>query len=461
MKKLFCFLCFSLTYILAYAQSTYFNKRYDFYNSWEVSWNIIQKDSSYYLSGGAGQSQSNFSKIGCIKINSNGDTVFKKIYGTDSIYFSTGLSGAMIETVDSCFIMAGSTSNINSDYNSMLFKINTVGDSLWCKIYDTPAHSEIAYQIKQLPGRDFIICGVTDTLGNDQGLLMRTDSLGNIIWKKTYGNGSDEMFCSVDIMQDGSFIASGYRTNGINYVTYVVKTDASGNSQWQQFFSNDGGCIVACSFIEYSIGWKDYTKLYLIKLSSSGALQWQQKYGAARWGTFPWIVYQLPDSNFIITGNITDTSATRIFGLVAHIKYNGDSIFNRNYQKLTGQNSENYLRDIKQTPDGGFVACGFVAPLAPDTGTQDMWVIKLDSMGCDTANCQTNTGIFNHTPQTVEVTVYPNPATNSITISTSIYLQNTELIIYDLTGKEIYRKQEDILPKKQKLIPLHFRKAFT
>ena len=88
---------------------------------------------------------------------------------------------------------------------------------------------------------------------------------------------------------------------------------------------------------------------------------------------------------------------------------------------------------MRQTTEIGFVLVGFVAPLG--TETQDMWVLKLDSMGCDTAGCQF-VGKEEITMPHKELKVYPNPFTEELIIETG-YDFTGSIIVSDVTGKVI------------------------
>jgi hypothetical protein len=87
--------------------------------------------------------------------------------------------------------------------------------------------------------------------------------------------------------------------------------------------------------------------------------------------------------------------------------------------------------------------------MQPDTGTQDAWVIKLDSMGCDTPGCALGTGIehpWNPVPDSRSLLIFPNPADQYINIRYPILDTRYSLFIYDLFGR---KQDEIIIPKGQ------------
>ncbi|MDQ3051046.1 MAG: hypothetical protein M3Q95_09195 [Bacteroidota bacterium] len=69
-----------------------------------------------------------------------------------------------------------------------------------------------------------------------------------------------------------------------------------------------------------------------------------------------------------------------------------------------------YFRDVKETPDGGIICCGFGQGAS---GNQDGWLVKLDSTGClSSNNCGAPTGLFEAVSSTAyQISVSPNPIT--------------------------------------------------
>ena len=86
------------------------------------------------------------------------------------------------------------------------------------------------------------------------------------------------------------------------------------------------------------------------------------------------------------------------------------------------------MRDIIPTSDTGIIACGFVIPALPDTGIQSAWVIKLDSIGCEWAGCDTTVGIEEHggweeetgrpgdREKSGSLVVFPNPTSGVLSV---------------------------------------------
>ncbi|HRH37841.1 MAG TPA: T9SS type A sorting domain-containing protein [Flavobacteriales bacterium] len=84
-------------------------------------------------------------------------------------------------------------------------------------------------------------------------------------------------------------------------------------------------------------------------------------------------------------------------------------------------NGRGLLRDVQPTPDGGFIAVGMAFNQAPYS--QDVWVIKTDSMGCIEPGCNLIQGMQTQITNLRDVLkVSPNPvaAGSSIQVSTAL-----------------------------------------
>ena len=69
-------------------------------------------------------------------------------------------------------------------------------------------------------------------------------------------------------------------------------------------------------------------------------------------------------------------------------KANGDSIWvNTHENDANGLFNQNYLWDVIQLPDGGFMVAGEVLEYPSCCSSSRPWVIRVDSNGCILQNC--------------------------------------------------------------------------
>ena len=285
-----------------------------------------------------------------------------------------------------------------------------------------------------------------DTFGNV--LIIKTDSSGNLLWQKDYGYfGSEETAFAFTQTSDGGYALTGWRYFPNSLIDiYLLKIDSLGNFQWDTTYgsqwpemawsiisSQDGNIVIAGTYA-YSNG--GLQQPYLAKFDLSGNMLWERKYaGGFGIGGTLYSVRELNDGSLISTGDDGfPPFPPDIRGLILKTTANGDSLWYKNY--YSSFNGRSYLKDIYPSPDGGFVACGYVIPQAPDTGHQDLWVLKVDSVGCEISNC--TVGIIDYAENKIKVSVYPNPFTNELNIEFDQADRLNELRVFNILGNEIF-----------------------
>ena len=200
-----------------------------------------------------------------------------------------------------------------------------------------------------------------------------------------------------------------------------------------------------------------YSRINIIKLDNEGNEIWNKKYGESVIHKYLLNVITLNNGNIIAVGSVykPDPEPERM-GWILKTTSNGDSLWYREYKNINGEESQNRLKDIISTNDNGFIACGYVLPVQPDTGSQDSWVIKLDSIGCDTAGCDPTVAINeNEEMESIgdeeRMVLYPNPASERINCRLSVVNCRFSIYVYDMFG----RKMDEIrVPEGQQKVQL-------
>jgi hypothetical protein len=144
--------------------------------------------------------------------------------------------------------------------------------------------------------------------------LVKTDTLGNQQWYRTFNaNGANRGYC-LQQTEDGGYIIAGetYIGNDQNDV-YLIKTDSLGNQQWCRTFGGnrddrgrfvrqtfDNGYIIAGYTRTYGAGDND---ICLIKTDEEGNQVWFNTYGRPT-NDYGYCVQQVDDGGYIVIGSI-------------------------------------------------------------------------------------------------------------------------------------------------------------
>ena len=192
--------------------------------------NAINKTNNGFIIGGATTPDGFTTDSYLIRTNAYGDTIWTKSYD----YSQNDVIRAVEQTNDGGFILGGFVANVNigNQQNIFLVKTDSNGDTLWTKFY-WQNFVEGFYALQQTTDGGFILTGyTTDTLTQTNALLlMKTDLLGNIEWKKLFGQGGTQAVLGTYVKQtkDGGYIICGLNNNANPFGTYLIKTDSLGN----------------------------------------------------------------------------------------------------------------------------------------------------------------------------------------------------------------------------------------
>jgi hypothetical protein len=166
-----------------------------------------------------------------MKTDDQGVVLWTKTYAIGSY------SSCLQQTTDGGFVLVGMI--VTDDQPDIyLVKTNSSGDTLWTKTIGTSDSLEFARAVRQLPD-GYIIAGHVGPmpLAGVDGLLVKTDLSGDVMWKRSYGDSLSDVCNSVEIAPDGGFIVSG-NTNCMWHVhvgnMWVFKTDPAGNLLWER-----------------------------------------------------------------------------------------------------------------------------------------------------------------------------------------------------------------------------------
>jgi hypothetical protein len=354
--------------------------------------------------------------------------------------------GSMVSTNDGGYIICGSTQNFgaNTNNNIYLIKLSSTFDTLWTKTYGGLVGDE-GSQVVQTNDNGFMISGSTSSFGTCQSsiFLLKTDSVGNQLWSRTYCNDDYNVVNSIKQTTDHGYIMGGYigYSNGYNEA-YFMKTDSIGDTLWIHDLIATMG-EVGVNEIEQTT---DGGYIILLDLGQNFLMMKYDQSGIPLWSTnFPnlWIgsfIHQTNDGGYVITGSTTsnttsdvflikmnsngdDTLWTKTYGgnniddgnifistsdngflIIAQTRSFGaggfdiyliktDSLGDTLWTKTYGGVNDEYANSVIQTPDGGYFIVGSTQSFG--SGDYDIYLIKTDSIGnsvCNQGNPHTQVG---------------------------------------------------------------------
>lgn len=333
----------------------------------------------------------------------NGDTLFTRII--------PGLGYTGFETSDyrnGVIYFIGATRDTSIfDYQMYVIAMDTLGNTLWEKRYGDGVHEEIGLTVDHFDNGNLLLGGGIEQPGTSlltDGKIYKTDPGGNAYFSHTYGTPFDDGGSRVKVSrdQDAIFMQQTIDTTisegDYQFVESMVKMDTNGNYIWRTFFNRPE----------------------LVNLRN---------------------YHECGDGSIIICGVQFIQSSIWLEAFICKLDSNGNKLWERYY--TTDSLHDAYFFDLQQTPDKGYIVSGSAVGPIDGYPNQQMWLVKLDSMGCLEPGCgDTLTAVPPSSFAAASLAVFPNPMHSEATVKVTIPPDMTiipgatlELTLYDLSGR--------------------------
>ncbi len=350
-------------------------------NGSDGGYSVIQtKDGGFILAGGSNSFGDGSHDLWLIKTNVKGDTIWTRVYGGNNLDVGT----AVEQTADGGYIIVGYTQSygvIGTDI--WLLKTSATGELLWMRTYGGSG-SEWGQDVQQTTDKGYLLAGNTSSFGAKyyDAILIKTDSIGQAIWTRTYGGTGWEGSQSLKQTRDGNYILGGttdsYGAGGKDI--WLVKINPEGDEIWSRTFGGnddewcraveetyDGGFIAAGYTNSFGAGGFDFL---LIKADSIGQLQWMQTYGGSG-KEICLSARQTRDEGYILAGETSSFGSGSVDFWIVKTDSDGDTL----WTDALGGESADYGKSVDITYDEGFIITGTTSSYG--AGLADLWLVRV------------------------------------------------------------------------------------
>jgi hypothetical protein len=262
---------------------------------------------------------------------------------------------------------------------------------------------DICYSIKQTLDGGYIVNGESNSndgdasglIGSSDYWVVKLSAEGEIEWQKMLGSSSLDRGNDIIQLPSGEYLAFGHISWG------------------------DGDVAMAYAGYDY----------WVAKLSNTGEIIWQHTYGGTG-EDFSSQIDLTKDGGFIMVGstNSKDGDIANNDGGVEYLIIKADSLGHLQWQKTLGGTMADRALGGIQTDDEGFILTGYSwsnnGDVSGNKGENDFWIVKLSP---ETSSMSTVTAIL--------LNLYPNPASNWITLNLPITEPGMQVSITDELGK--------------------------
>lgn len=264
-------------------------------------------------------------------------------------------------------------------------------------------YNDLFNSVERTSDEGYIVVGSTKSkkinevsTGVGNGLVVKYDKDGNVVWDKFYGGNGHEEFYDVIVVNDG-YVAVGYTlstdieglTNNGSNDGLVVKFDKDGNIVWQTLIGgvgddyihaikemSNGNLIVVGRFASSIDEHTNNGGLdgFIGMVDSTGKLIDSNLYGGDQDEAF----YDLEIAHngiYVVGYSKSDISNHTNLGLQDAVMVRFDEDLVDEWEVFYGNTKGDMYRSIKSTIDGGFIVAGF------DTNSKNDHSIPSNSNG--------------------------------------------------------------------------------
>lgn len=235
--------------------------------------------------------------------------------------------------------------------------------------------------IVQLASGEYVMAGSTRSTDGDLSgsrvvfdtWLTKLDQTGNKLWSMNYGSNSDKFTTALAGTSDGGFLIGGYSGfligyNGISRDSFpnfgwILKTDASGNKQWQINSPVDSKVLGVTSvsgaslIVGYKINTQGNYDGWVQKVDNGGTILWDKNFGGIGEDQL-YSISSTTDGGYILAGfsSSADIATNRgdFDGWILKLDASGNKVWTKTF----GGTNRDQFKSIISTSDGNFVVVG-------------------------------------------------------------------------------------------------------
>lgn len=370
---------------------------------------------------------------------------------------------------DESYVLGGSSFSI-SEQDFLIRKFNSNDGVVWTKKYGG-SNGELLRDMAQTRDGGFIMLGVSNSNDGDVGFhhggvfnvdiwVLKLDSNGNRQWSTVIGGtADDEAFCIVSRSEGGYYVLGATFSTDYDCVgnhgngdALIVRLDDTGGKIWSKCiggssgdaFQNgwgiedsQGSLIIATSTtssdgdISGHIGNNDY---WVVDVDSNQNILWNRCYGSAD-NDAAYRICRATDNTYWITG-VINTAGNQV-----DVSYGGGDCWTIHIDatgallssKVLGADNWDQGSFLYPLVDGAVLLGGFYSSAGPSGGEfPSTWYGLTDVFLARFAPW--TTGITN-LQQPTNLRVYPNPATDKISIQ--LDQKDYNIKITSIAGSEL------------------------
>ena len=444
------FLFFSLFWsTVIFAQNTFSRTYADTFRMTALNRRAIELDDSTYMiavSGIQGSVPGSYCRI--LNVDQEGEVLRDKFEYVEYSRFNG--RAQLVQAQNGNIVLADSrlvTWGIPTT-RITLFKFDEMlNDTLWSFVNSDSIWFDIPFDLITCLNQDLVlIASRASTVSQDsmKTVFIRLSDSGTLVSKRVYNFADKVTGTGIVELPDGSFLIGGSKQDlGEQVHGLIFKVDSVGNLLWQRDYTQiianglslyDSTSVLLSGYVPSSL-----SRPRLLRLNVENGDIIFDKQNNYTQSALLYISRKVSGGEIFSVGLTSNTTESNS-GFYMRCDSMGNPIYLRRVNYL---NEVDFFIDFIETSDRGILINGAAAD-TPEDGGQNLWLVKLDSLGCLEPDCWV--GVERAEANTLGVAVYPNPATDWLYFK----YDNTRKItleIFNLSGQRVLQHQH-MAPKE-------------
>lgn len=293
---------------------------------------------------------------------------------------------AVAPTRDGGFVVAGfAESTFEEDDNALLMKIGPAGRVLWQSEFGDD-REDCATAVAQTADGGFIVAGQFGSRldPNSDAFLVKTDSKGQEQWRRLFDSGGHDTAVSVEQTSDGGYLVGLELDLLGDAKAAMAKTGSDGAPQWQvdAGICTHVGRAMATADGGFALAWWDFGpvvkkedrsrgRVGILKTGADGTETWRQAHQDVAIDVKD--MRGTPDGGFVLVGQYDLLGADSQILL-----WKADAAGEIEWKQSFGRGLRDVARAVRTTRDGGYIVVGTIQP---ERKRSDIYLAKVDANG--------------------------------------------------------------------------------
>ena len=430
------------------AADTAFIRTYGGINFEEFRDIVQTPDSGFMMAGitnGYGQGSN---AIYVVKTTKDGTHMWSRALGGAAVELAYSISA---DASGNYYIAGTSSSGGNGGYDGYLVCLNVLGFVQWEKYYGG-SDWDFIYSVKVMPDQSILLAGESYTFsdGGSDAWVLHLNSVGDTLWTNHFGSTGNDAFKDINVSSSAIYLA-GYvdSTDANGHDGFLVKLDYDGNEIWNQRYSNLGKDILNGSVFVPSGNIIIYgatapfdsvkNDIWVQLIDTNGVSIWQNNSGSIQ-DDYANKVIPIRNNDMVIVGQKDPSGLGRKCMYLARYDATG---FQQDSQSLGDGNDEEGYSGVR-TMEGGIAFVGYTTSYGVANKDAMLVYLRYDST-ITTLDYDVIIYIEQLSPIGVDeistdndIFLFPNPASDKVTINSGFDKEVSSLMIYDYSGRQLH-----------------------